>query len=180
MTGKELIINNKSIEGKQIIDSKPAIEGGPDDNNRDVNQKETRKKYIKYLGELLPVSEFIKDEGLSETELTQAVVKIYEKSSKKITKERTKIYQKNLKVTPKSITIEKNRKRWGSCNTKKEITYHYLIVTLPIELIDYIVIHELCHLHHMNHDRSFWRKVGSIIPDYKLKIKLLEEIERGC
>ncbi|MDF2859192.1 MAG: hypothetical protein K0Q87_5043 [Neobacillus sp.] len=43
----------------------------------------------------------------------------------------------------------------------------------PIEIIDYVVIHELCHLIHMNHDRSFWRRVGSIIADYKEKQEFL-------
>ena len=50
-----------------------------------------------------------------------------------------------------------------------------MISTLPMELIDYIVVHELCHMHHMNHDRSFWRKVGSILPDYKKRAEQLEE-----
>ena len=44
----------------------------------------------------------------------------------------------------------------------------------PIEVIDYVIIHELCHLLHMNHDRSFWRRVGSIMPDYKEKEEYLE------
>jgi hypothetical protein len=43
----------------------------------------------------------------------------------------------------------------------------------PIEVIDYVIIHELCHLTHMNHDRSFWRRVGSVMPDYKAKEEFL-------
>lgn len=113
-------------------------------------------------------------EGLTEQEILDTIIKFYIASSKKITKERTKYYQEQLKVVPKSITIDKISNRWGSCNTKKEITYNYMICTLPLELIDYIVVHELCHIHHMNHDRSFWRKVGSIIPDYKERMKVLE------
>lgn len=131
------------------------------------------KQYIKYLGEMRPLDEWISAEGLSETELLDEVSKFYIKMSKQITKERTEIYQKSLGVVARSIRIDKIGKRWGSCNTKKEITYNYLIVTLPMDLIDYIVVHELCHIHHMNHDRSFWRKVGSVMPDYKKRMELL-------
>lgn len=131
------------------------------------------KQYIKYLGEMRPLDEWISAEGLSETELLDEVSKFYIKMSKQITKERTEIYQKSLGVVARSIRIDKIGKRWGSCNTKKEITYNYLIVTLPMDLIDYIVVHELCHIHHMNHDRSFWRKIGSVMPDYKKRMELL-------
>ena len=131
------------------------------------------KQYIKYLGEMRLLDELISADGLSETELLDEVSKFYIKMSKQITKERTEIYQKSLGVVARSIRIDKIGKRWGSCNTKKEITYNYLIVTLPMDLIDYIVVHELCHLHHMNHDRSFWRKVGSVMPDYKKRMELL-------
>lgn len=136
--------------------------------------KEVGKKYIKYLGDTKPLDEAINADGLSETEILDEISKFYIRCSKQITKERTKIYQESLKVTPRSIKIEKICNRWGSCNSKKEITYNYLISTLPMELIDYIVVHELCHIHHMNHDRSFWRKVGSIIPDYKERMRRLE------
>lgn len=131
------------------------------------------KQYIKYLGEMRLLDELISADGLSETEMLDEVSKFYIKMSKQITKERTEIYQKSLGVVARSIRIDKIGKRWGSCNTKKEITYNYLIVTLPMDLIDYIVVHELCHLHHMNHDRSFWRKVGSVMPDYKKRMELL-------
>ena len=136
--------------------------------------EETRKRYIKYLGCMKPLDEIVSDENKSESELFDEISRFYIRQSKQVTQERMKFYQEMLKVKPRSIKIEKINNRWGSCNSKREITYHYLIVTLPMELIDYIVVHELCHIHHMNHDRSFWRKVGSIIPDYKERMKKLE------
>lgn len=141
--------------------------------------EEIRKQYIRYLGAMVPLEEVISFDRfseaviLTETEILEEVSKFYVRMSKQVTKERTAIYQKALGVAPKSIKIDKICNRWGSCNTRKEITYNYLIVTLPMELIDYIVVHELCHIYHMNHDRSFWRKVGSIMPDYKKRMKML-------
>ncbi|MEG2123153.1 MAG: M48 family metallopeptidase [Clostridium sp.] len=132
-------------------------------------------KYIKYLGDVKPLDDFVDSNGRSDEELLQAVIKFYEKSSKQIGKERTEIYRKILNVTPKSVTIGKMHGRWGSCSSNKEITYNYLIATLPMDLIDCIVVHELCHIYHMNHSRSFWRKVGSVMPDYKEKMERLNQ-----
>lgn len=136
---------------------------------------------INYLGKKTPLGELIPIDGLTEAEILGpemiiAIKKFYTKSSKKITKERTEYYQGLLKTKPKQIDIVKVGGRWGSCSSEKLITYHYMISTLPMEQIDYIVVHELCHLFHMNHDRSFWRKVGSILPDYKKRQETLHKI----
>ena len=136
---------------------------------------------IKYLGNPVLLRELIDIEGKSEEEILgpemlEKVKKFYTKSSKKITKKQTEYYQELLKIKPKSIEIVKVGGRWGSCTSEKHITYNFMITTLPIELIDYIVVHELCHLYHMNHDRSFWRKVGSILPDYKKRQEALHKI----
>ena len=122
---------------------------------------------IKYLGELVNLGDFMETEGLSHEEILEKVKKFYAKRSKEITRERSTHFEKILKVKPKSIDIVKVDGRWGSCTSDKKITYHHMISILPMEQIDYIVVHELCHLYHMNHDRSFWRKVGSVLPDYR-------------
>ena len=136
---------------------------------------------IKYLGEPVPLGELVNIDGLSDAEILgpemlEKVKKFYAKSSKKITKERSDYYQAFLKMKPKSVEIVKVGGRWGSCTSEKHITYNFMIASLPTELIDYIVVHELCHLYHMNHDRSFWRKVGSILPDYKKRQEALHQI----
>ncbi len=136
---------------------------------------------IKYLGKPILLREIIDLDGFSEAEILgpeilKKVKKFYTINSKKITKERSEYYQSLLKIKPKSIEIVKVGGRWGSCTSEKYITYNFMIVSLPIELIDYIVVHELCHLYHMNHDRSFWRKVGSILPDYKKRLEALHKI----
>lgn len=88
--------------------------------------KEAGKQYIKHLGEMRPLDEVIPVDGFSEAEILDEVSKFYVKMSKQVTKERTEIYQKSLGVTPRSIKIDKICDRWGSRNTKKEITYNYL------------------------------------------------------
>ncbi|MDD5934617.1 MAG: M48 family metallopeptidase [Clostridiales bacterium] len=72
-----------------------------------------------------------------------------------------------MNVQSKSTTIVDSPKTWGTCNNRKELTFNYRLSMAPIPVIDSVVIHELCHIFHLNHDRSFWRKVGSYDEHYK-------------
>jgi predicted metal-dependent hydrolase len=64
------------------------------------------------------------------------------------------------------IFIKNQKTRWGSCSNKKNLNFNYKIVFLPDHLIEYLVVHELCHLKEMNHGKKFWRLVEQMIPHY--------------
>ncbi|MDQ1351898.1 MAG: hypothetical protein QG657_2204, partial [Acidobacteriota bacterium] len=70
-------------------------------------------------------------------------------------------------LTPKSITFRKLNKSWGSCTPKHNLIFNIEVVKLPFTLIDYIIVHELCHLIHPGHDRGFRREVAKYLPAYK-------------
>ena len=58
--------------------------------------------------------------------------------------------------------------RWGSCNTRaKRIWLSVYLPAYPIECTEYVIVHELCHLHHANHSPAFWQTVASAMPDYR-------------
>lgn len=122
-----------------------------------------------HLGKYYALQELIETEGLTEEELKLNLRKFYFASCKKVIVARIKPYQVMLKVKPKSIDIVESATKWGSCSSSKKLTFNYRLAMAPLEVIDYVIVHELCHLSHMNHDRSFWRLVGSIMPDYKDK-----------
>ena len=65
--------------------------------------------------------------------------------------------------------------RWGSCSSKKNLNFSYRLIMAPKEAIDYVIIHELCHLRQMNHGPKFWREVSDIMPEYKKYEKHLRD-----
>jgi hypothetical protein len=106
--------------------------------------------------------------------LNTALHSFFFKQSKRFIEKRVTHYLTHFKVKPRKITIEKSIKKWGTCNAQRELTFNYMLITKPPEVIDYVVVHELCHMSHLNHDRSFWRLLGSILPDYKTLEKKLD------
>lgn len=127
-----------------------------------------------YLGKEVQVDQLFSCEGLSETEIRTALEIFYMKSCRRLIQERLTLYEKKLRLKSKGFEIEDSKQRWGSCRTDGHLTFNYRLIMAPIEVIDYVVVHEICHLKHMNHDRSFWRLLGSIIKDYKLQIEYLQ------
>lgn len=74
---------------------------------------------------------------------------------------------KQTSLTPKQIKIRQYRARWGSCNSRQEISFNYLLMMAPPWVIDYVIIHELCHLKHLNHSTNFWQLVAKHCPYYQ-------------
>jgi predicted metal-dependent hydrolase len=72
------------------------------------------------------------------------------------------------KLEPKSFQVRQYKSRWGSCNSKKELQFNYLLLMAPPWVINYVIIHELCHLKHLNHSSDFWHLVSSFEPDFRL------------
>lgn len=67
-----------------------------------------------------------------------------------------------------SITVRDQKSRWGSCSSRGTLSFNYRLIFAPPVVLDYVVVHELCHLTHMNHSKDFWNMVASVMPDYKL------------
>ena len=74
---------------------------------------------------------------------------------------------KELGFAPKAIRISRAKRRWGSCSAKGNINLSLRLAQLPPSLIDYVILHELCHLHHHDHSKAFWALVERHMGDYK-------------
>jgi predicted metal-dependent hydrolase len=73
------------------------------------------------------------------------------------------------------MSVSGARKRWGSCSGKGRLSFAWRLVMAPVDVIDYVIVHELAHIEHHNHSKAFWALVGEIMPDYKVKKRWLKE-----
>lgn len=99
--------------------------------------------------------------------IKRALRRFYSRQCKALVEKRIQFYQSNFKTKPRSIRITDSSRTWGTCDSNLQLTFNWKLAMAPLEVIDYVVVHEMCHMVHLNHDRSFWRLVGRIIPDYK-------------
>lgn len=106
---------------------------------------------------------------LDKERIKQLLRRYYYQRSKALMEERVSFYQSNFKTKPRSIRITDSKTNWGTCDSNFQLTFNWRLAMAPLEVIDYVVVHEMCHMVHLNHDRSFWRLVGRIMPDYKEK-----------
>lgn len=132
--------------------------------SRDKSYSETEN--FLYLGKAHTLSELLTDIPENEEAIQVVLKKFYTTKTKELVKQRVKHFEKVIGVKSKSITIVDSPSTWGTCNSLKELTFNYRLSMAPVNVIDYVVIHELCHLLHLNHDRSFWRKVGMFDSNY--------------
>ena len=73
------------------------------------------------------------------------------------------------------MKITSAKTRWGSCTSKRNLNFTYRLILAPQKVIDYVIVHELCHLRQMNHSKKFWDEVATIMPDYKVQEHWLKE-----
>ena len=77
------------------------------------------------------------------------------------------------------VFIKNSKSRWGSCSSRGNLNFNYKLLFLPPEVLDYVVVHELCHLRHFNHGPEFWAAVEEVLPNHKDLRRLLRLAERA-
>ncbi|MCQ2522016.1 MAG: M48 family metallopeptidase [Lachnospiraceae bacterium] len=89
--------------------------------------------------------------------------------------EKVRYYAQRMGVTYGRITIRNQHTRWGSCSSKGNLNFNVLLMLMPEEVMDYIVVHELCHRKEMNHSRAFYEEVAKVLPNYKVAERWIKE-----
>ena len=117
-----------------------------------------------------------REKAISEEQpFTQEEIIALVEKAKIIIPERVKYYASKIGVTYNRITIRCQRTRWGSCSSKGNLNFNCLLALFPIEVIDSVVVHELCHRKHMNHSSQFFAEIEKVFPEYKKWHKRLSD-----
>lgn len=99
----------------------------------------------------------------------------YRDAAKEYIKKRVSYYADILDVTYGNISIRDQKTRWGSCSSSGNLNFNWRLILAPPKVLDYVVVHELCHRIEMNHSKKFWNLVKQVIPDYKEHRRWLKE-----
>lgn len=103
----------------------------------------------------------------SADEANQVLRKWYIQQATALLYARTTVWSAKIGVHPQRITIRDQKTRWGSCSVRGNINYNWRIIMAPPRVIDYLIVHELCHLIVPNHSAMFWTTVAAYLPDFK-------------
>lgn len=107
--------------------------------------------------------------------LTREKVIALAEEALKVIPERVEYFAKVIGVPYGKITVRNQKTRWGSCSSKGNLNFNCLLMLAPPEVLDYVVVHELCHRKQMNHSKAFWLEVEKVLPNYKEVRKWLKE-----
>jgi predicted metal-dependent hydrolase len=122
-------------------------------------------KGLSFDGEIFSLNKGGKEEFLS----------WYKASFKKIALPRLEYYAKNHHLSYNQVRLKAQKTLWGSCSGVNNINLNYLLIGAPISVIDYVIVHELCHSVHKNHSKNFWQLVFNILPNYKASKRWLQD-----
>lgn len=104
-----------------------------------------------------------------------ALEKRYKEAARSYIPKRVAYYHDMTGGTYQRIAIRDQKTRWGSCSSKGTLSFNWRLMLAPPAVLDYVVVHELCHLTHMNHSPAFWQSVEAVCPDYRDLRKWLKE-----
>lgn len=116
---------------------------------------------------------------LEDIHLEGALEKWYRAQAEIVVNQLVHAWQPLVGKAPNCLQIRSQKKRWGSCTSQGKILINWRVILLPPDVAEYVIVHELCHLHHLNHSSDFWESVRRVMPDYMMRRKWLRQNGNG-
>jgi len=123
---------------------------------------------------LVEISPVMQQDGRSDA-VRDTMVKWYKNQAKGIINDRINLYADSLGVELAKIRIKEQKHRWGSCSGKGNLNFNWHLVMAPVDIVDYVIVHELCHLKRLDHSPVFWHLVEAVLPDYQMRRHWLKQ-----
>lgn len=101
------------------------------------------------------------------TTVKKTIEQFYRKKAEEVIHDRLQFFNEHYDFKYNRVTLRNQKSRWGSCSRLNNLNFNWRLIMAPIEVIDYVIVHEMCHLKEMNHSPRYWRLVAETIPDYK-------------
>ena len=109
--------------------------------------------------------------------IRHALLDWYRERAVELLRESVAHWRPKVGVSPARISIGDQKTLWGSCSSRGSLRFNLRLAMAPRELIDYVTVHELCHLLEANHSTSFWQHVHNVMPDFEARRRRLKELE---
>ena len=110
-----------------------------------------------------------------DSKVLKVVVAWYKKIAKQVLSDRFAFIENRIRLKASTLKFSDSKGRWGSCNSFGTVHLNWRVIMLPPDIIDYVIVHELCHLKELNHSKEFWMLVKKFLPEYEKQKKAIKE-----
>ncbi len=122
---------------------------------------------------------FLVPAGLDAEELRDACEQIYRLAAKNLLPPLIEKRAREMGLSPTGFKVNGAKTRWASCSNRNSLNFSWTTMLAPPEAVDYVIVHELCHMWEFSHSERFWRLVGTWCPSYAAQRETLKKLSRG-
>lgn len=176
--GEEFLYLGKIYKLQIEEDNRPRLNGtgkNVENHNKVNNQNSSIRKKPLIILDCGQDKIIIQSDNLDKEYIKEHLIKWYKERGLEVIKTRIEYYQPQISVKPTDVVVKEQKRRWGTCTSKRRLLFNWKIIMAPLSIIDYVVVHEMCHLIHMNHSKAYWDSLEMVLTNYKESKRWLKE-----
>ena len=131
---------------------------------------EKKRTKLSFDGDLFTLYYSVYDEKVFQRHIDT----FYKEEAKQYIPELVNTWAKRMGLVYNNVSFRKTKRQWGSCSGRNNLSFNTMMMKLPLDVIQYIIVHELVHIVHKHHQKSFWQLVEQYLPEYKTQVKELK------